>query len=117
MGFSWEGAMKSSWSTVLFAAVILIVAAGYSFQFRYEVISRLPPIGQALLWDTWLRRICASDFGTPKVYCERAKTTDPTPPQPPISYAPGSDLAKQVEQLRAAGFSQAEIDDWLSKRH
>jgi hypothetical protein len=82
---------------LLYVIAFLIVAAATAWVFRYEPITS----GNEWIWDRWLHQTCLAESVGRGWGCRGER-------MPEVS-----DADKLRKQLRAAGFSDKEIDDYL----
>lgn len=105
------------WTAFGLLAIALIVMA---HMFRYEPLTMTGSGGGTMeVWDRWRHRICIVSFGLRGVGCiadelqEMASQQVSTSKEITKQFQP---LSEQIRTLRAAGFSEKEIEDWIQSQ-
>ena len=101
-------------------ALFVLSLGVIAHMFRFEPLSIAGSGGGTMeLWDRWRHRICVVAIGFRGVGCtadelqEMASRQTSTGKE--ITKQPQS-LSEQIRTLRAAGFSEKEIDDWIQNQ-
>ncbi len=102
------------WAVFGLLALTLVVMA---HMFRYEPLTIAGSGGGTMeVWDRWRHRICIVAMGYPKVGCTADELQEMTSEQTSTgkeSTKQPQSLSQQLQILRAAGFSEKEIEEWL----
>jgi hypothetical protein len=105
------------WAVYGLLALTLAVMA---HMFRYEPLS-IAGHGDGTLevWDRWRHRICIVAMGYRKVGCtveELQETVSEQTSTGKESTKQPHSLSEQIQTLRAAGFSEKEIEEWIQSK-
>lgn len=107
------------WAVFGLLALTLVVMA---HMFRYEPLTITGSGGGTMeVWDRWRHRICIVAMGYRKVGCTadelQEMASKKTSTEKEGTKQPQS-LNQQIQTLRAAGFSEKEIEEWVQgKKH
>lgn len=109
---------KYMWWIVI--ALFVLSLGMMAHMFRYEPLTLSGSVvGTTKVWDRWRHRTCIVEFGLRGVACTadefREIASQPASKGNENTKQPQS-LHEQIRALRAAGFSEKEIEDWIQSQ-
>jgi hypothetical protein len=103
----------SGWYLLRWPLVVLVIALGGAYMFRYEPLVEDNSLRLAVVWDRWTYQVCVYGFFearqlscSPEALAASAGSS---------ARGEASESVSRVDQLRSAGFSLEEISAWVAK--